>query len=160
MWDFFFFFSSRRRHTRFDCDWSSDVCSSDLPEPRENIERPTSNTERRRERGLALPFDVRRWMFDVGCSSGFMRRVPKGRNPGPFRIAKEGMVLTRSGPPPYVGGYESRASLALNASATSPLVFIISASSASAASASARASTCSSLLFVLNDDNGSLAGSL
>src|SRR2546427_7427504 len=25
----FFFFSSRRRHTRFDCDWSSDVCSSD-----------------------------------------------------------------------------------------------------------------------------------
>src|SRR2546430_12632053 len=34
MWNgelyFFFFFSSRRRHTRFDCDWSSDVCSSDL----------------------------------------------------------------------------------------------------------------------------------
>src|SRR5260370_16239068 len=27
---FFFFFSSRRRHTRFKCDWSSDVCSSDL----------------------------------------------------------------------------------------------------------------------------------
>src|SRR5688572_30982293 len=29
----FFFFSSRRRHTRFDCDWSSDVCSSDLRTP-------------------------------------------------------------------------------------------------------------------------------
>src|SRR2546430_10811645 len=32
-WDvlaYYFFFSSRRRHTRFDCDWSSDVCSSDL----------------------------------------------------------------------------------------------------------------------------------
>src|SRR5256886_16952512 len=28
--DNLFFFSSRRRHTRFDCDWSSDVCSSDL----------------------------------------------------------------------------------------------------------------------------------
>src|SRR5947207_5828375 len=28
--DFFFFFSSRRRHTRSLCDWSSDVCSSDL----------------------------------------------------------------------------------------------------------------------------------
>src|SRR5205085_3553921 len=27
------FFSSRRRHTRFDCDWSSDVCSSDLDVP-------------------------------------------------------------------------------------------------------------------------------
>src|SRR5437763_14261700 len=27
----FFFFSSRRRHTRYIGDWSSDVCSSDLP---------------------------------------------------------------------------------------------------------------------------------
>src|SRR5690606_40255735 len=26
-----FFFSSRRRHTRFSREWSSDVCSSDLP---------------------------------------------------------------------------------------------------------------------------------
>src|SRR5256886_2321985 len=30
-----FVFSSRRRHTRFDCDWSSDVCSSDLAGPRD-----------------------------------------------------------------------------------------------------------------------------
>src|SRR6266487_6111260 len=28
--DYFFFFSSRRRHTRWTGDWSSDVCSSDL----------------------------------------------------------------------------------------------------------------------------------
>src|SRR5689334_23264138 len=28
---FFFFFSRRRRNTRWNCDWSSDVCSSDLP---------------------------------------------------------------------------------------------------------------------------------
>src|SRR5689334_25210697 len=27
----YFFFSSRRRHTIWNCDWSSDVCSSDLP---------------------------------------------------------------------------------------------------------------------------------
>src|SRR5437588_8939689 len=32
----FFFFSSRRRHTRSLCDWSSDVCSSDLP-PQEDM---------------------------------------------------------------------------------------------------------------------------
>src|SRR6267143_1617120 len=31
---FFFFFSSRRRHTRWNCDWSSDVCSSDLQKKR------------------------------------------------------------------------------------------------------------------------------
>src|SRR5690242_21559036 len=29
----FFFFSSRRRHTRLTCDWSSDECSSDLINP-------------------------------------------------------------------------------------------------------------------------------
>src|SRR5258706_10237031 len=35
----FFFFSSRRRHTRLVSDWSSDVCSSDLDEvTRESIE--------------------------------------------------------------------------------------------------------------------------
>src|SRR5690606_32808368 len=33
---FYFFFSSRRRHTRFSRDWSSDVCSSDLKEPSGN----------------------------------------------------------------------------------------------------------------------------
>src|SRR5438132_11197002 len=31
----FFFFSSRRRHTRSLCDWSSDVCSSDLKQATE-----------------------------------------------------------------------------------------------------------------------------
>src|SRR6476646_5172760 len=31
LYTLFFFFSSRRRHTRSLCDWSSDVCSSDLP---------------------------------------------------------------------------------------------------------------------------------
>src|SRR2546430_15837266 len=36
----FFFFSSRRRHTRFDCDWSSDVCSSDLRHVLSGVEEP------------------------------------------------------------------------------------------------------------------------
>src|SRR6266508_4833671 len=34
----FFFFSSRRRHTRWPRDWSSDVCSSDLQEHRYRLE--------------------------------------------------------------------------------------------------------------------------
>src|SRR3712207_7861108 len=33
----FFFVSSRRRHTRYWRDWSSDVCSSDLVEPAERL---------------------------------------------------------------------------------------------------------------------------
>src|SRR5690625_7168195 len=34
-----FFFSSRRRHTRWPRDWSSDVCSSDLPAAAEHATR-------------------------------------------------------------------------------------------------------------------------
>src|SRR6266508_262893 len=40
----FFFFSSRRRHTRWPRDWSSDVCSSDLCDGR----RPAAGRCRRR----------------------------------------------------------------------------------------------------------------
>src|SRR5256885_3770928 len=36
----FFFFSSRRRHTRLQGDWSSDVCSSDLQQPASSPARP------------------------------------------------------------------------------------------------------------------------
>src|SRR5690606_35149597 len=39
-----FFFSSRRRHTRFSRDWSSDVCSSDLEGPTPTLNM--SKTER------------------------------------------------------------------------------------------------------------------
>src|SRR5436189_3768581 len=34
----FFFFSSRRRHTRYIGDWSSDVCSSDLGKERVGLD--------------------------------------------------------------------------------------------------------------------------
>src|SRR5256885_9303531 len=36
---FIFFFSSRRRHTRLQGDWSSDVCSSDLELPRARLDQ-------------------------------------------------------------------------------------------------------------------------
>src|SRR5256886_6685662 len=59
----YFFFSSRRRHTRFDCDWSSDVCSSDLrTRPRQL--RPTASARR-------APDSTRnRWLAGrYGCDS-------------------------------------------------------------------------------------------
>src|SRR6266568_7871058 len=44
-----FFFSSRRRHTRWNCDWSSDVCSSDLAQI--DVSRPLIVAD-----GERLPF--------------------------------------------------------------------------------------------------------
>src|SRR2546421_2166893 len=61
----FFFFSSRRRHTRSDRDWSSDVCSSDLllngcssePQSNPNLPNPgfTIITQRRNSLGIESP---------------------------------------------------------------------------------------------------------
>src|SRR5256885_12056476 len=47
-----FFFSSRRRHTRLQGDWSSDVCSSDLPSP-------TAQPTARRRRAVHPLFPIR-----------------------------------------------------------------------------------------------------
>src|SRR2546421_9250717 len=41
-----FFFSSRRRHTRSDRDWSSDVCSSDLEQKKTQAELKELTQER------------------------------------------------------------------------------------------------------------------
>src|SRR5690606_40660825 len=41
-----FFFSSRRRHTRFSRDWSSDVCSSDLSTQKQNRRWPLPLAQR------------------------------------------------------------------------------------------------------------------
>src|SRR6266481_8430175 len=49
---FFFFFTSRRRHTRWNCDWSSDVCSSDLRAV-SGRRRSRRRADRRRSRGAS-----------------------------------------------------------------------------------------------------------
>src|SRR6266498_1673725 len=69
----FFFFSSRRRHTRCGRDWSSDVCSSDLIERRQTWKRASA-----RDRSLRLAsetarrvnhFPVGRFPFDLPAHS-------------------------------------------------------------------------------------------
>src|SRR5688572_25477078 len=69
----FFFFSSRRRHTRFDCDWSSDVCSSDLGNPEVVVDQETGLLVDERPRALATAIATmasnpsqRRTMGDAG----------------------------------------------------------------------------------------------
>src|SRR5206468_8910147 len=79
------FFSSRRRHTRSDRDWSSDVCSSDLGlemKPMKNpLQRASSRDEARSERaGGALHFTF--WTH-TGQSGGSFA-VVKAINPDSF----------------------------------------------------------------------------
>src|SRR2546429_2056547 len=63
----FFFFSSRRRHTRCSRDWSSDVCSSDLAEHTGN--------ERIDTHARSGPFDGQR--FGEGGHSGLTGAVSR-----------------------------------------------------------------------------------
>src|SRR5690606_16146178 len=65
-----FFFSSRRRHTRFSRDWSSDVCSSDLL-PRRRI-RPVRPGRHGGGRGPGR----------AGGRGGGGPRLPRRRHPG------------------------------------------------------------------------------
>src|SRR2546430_5014296 len=66
----FFFFSSRRRHTRFDCDWSSDVCSSDLA-PRARRFRAGGRTRAQGE-------DLRHWCtLPAKTRTPLLRRATK-----------------------------------------------------------------------------------
>src|SRR5438094_8382428 len=80
--------------------------ATDKQKPRENIERPTSNTELRNERGFALTFDVRRWVFAVGCSSGF-----RGEARGEGKAAR--IKLFVSSPSPGPPGFEIGVCMAL-----------------------------------------------
>src|SRR6266511_4993375 len=79
----FFFFSSRRRHTSFSRDWSSDVCSSDL-DAQAILEDAV-----RQQQGIAVFEAARRRPFDIGLVAmtwlGVLAAVPFVR---PFRWSR------------------------------------------------------------------------
>src|SRR5690242_17758541 len=64
-----FFFSSRRRHTRLTCDWSSDVCSSDLDILVNNAGLYASLAMRPFEQ---IPLEEWRQVMDVNVASMFL----------------------------------------------------------------------------------------
>src|SRR5438309_9450728 len=76
----FFFFSSRRRHTRWNCDWSSDVCSSDLPARRRQLAAPGGVVLEGRDTGTVV------------CPRSEERRVGKECRSrwGPYHEKKNG----------------------------------------------------------------------
>src|SRR2546427_2372123 len=92
----FFFFSSRRRHTRFDCDWSSDVCSSDLDDDAEPgaLAQRVVFARHRRPPGYGEPPSFCRSSVStratrVSASNGFVtkRSAPKATACPPTSIA-------------------------------------------------------------------------
>src|SRR3712207_7088662 len=75
----FFFFSSRRRHTRYWRDWSSDVCSSDLPGtlPAEELAEWLATTDSAAVLKLGRTFGSVREAFDAAGVRSEERRVGK-----------------------------------------------------------------------------------
>src|SRR5256886_5753627 len=88
-----FFFSSRRRHTRFDCDWSSDVCSSDLPlstNRTEMLAYACRNMESRHRNVSSRRFHERTMTATgAGLDMGLTRDGPSPRRSEERRVGKE-----------------------------------------------------------------------
>src|SRR5256885_2532905 len=88
--NYIFFFSSRRRHTRLQGDWSSDVCSSDLPAAARTIWRNTHEAVvnvRRHARAATVQVTV--WSDGEGTS---VRVVDDGVGIGPAERSEERRV--------------------------------------------------------------------
>src|SRR5215211_8166043 len=74
-----FFFSSRRRHTRSLCDWSSDVCSSDLTRTwRTGVDVASAPaTDGTRASASAAPRSATHLTLGLRSPSGLARRRPR-----------------------------------------------------------------------------------
>src|SRR3712207_9521300 len=89
----FFFFSRRRRHTRYWRDWSSDVCSSDLGPPvpgdRAHGEINTIKGKRKRMRAREAKLDTEQ----IGRASG-RERVEISGVAGSLKKKKKRQVVS------------------------------------------------------------------
>src|SRR5438477_6081431 len=74
-----FFFSSRRRHTRLTCDWSSDVCSSDFAACVAQIAtRHPGDPRREVDASIARLFSYAAWADKIGRASCRERELVQG----------------------------------------------------------------------------------
>src|SRR5215467_16043338 len=94
----YFFFSSRRRHTRLQGDWSSDVCSSDLPRPPGNHAHESASMRARALRVVVATVACLLWLN--GCESstrlGDMFQSNTAATPG---ASQDEPAITGSMPP-------------------------------------------------------------
>src|SRR5690606_40143367 len=81
-----FFFSSRRRHTRFSRDWSSDVCSSDLATVLSRPSYPSPVSERTR---TPLPSAATGTYTRVSGSTRVLNQMSRATRSEERRVGKE-----------------------------------------------------------------------
>src|SRR5207237_6215701 len=95
-------FSSRRRHTRFKCDWSSDVCSSDLFSPTIRVLLPRVKSSFRPPKVLALARDLGSLPKVKGAATvkalGFQKGVVEGFKLDLLVSLTPEITLTRASP--------------------------------------------------------------
>src|SRR5439155_15417253 len=93
----FVLFSRSRRHTRWPRDWSSDVCSSDLPpQPRSSTRlgaEPWLRLNRERVQDLKLHRSAPKRVLDLGCGGGFFLFILKNLGHSVLGIDVERVVL-------------------------------------------------------------------
>src|SRR6266542_6850080 len=87
----FFFFSSRRRHTRCYRDWSSDVCSSDL-----EAKRPANSTSRSFLRGALLLIPLVLGCFGLLTRAQAVGPDTDGTIPGSNNGEGTGVLVSRT----------------------------------------------------------------
>src|SRR5688572_30964388 len=58
-----FFFSRRRTHTRFDCDWSSDVCSSNLRTKKNFFTLQKKKFFTSIQKTISLPYKKKKFLY-------------------------------------------------------------------------------------------------
>src|SRR5206468_11506614 len=76
----FFFFSSRRRHTRSDRDWSSDVCSSDLELQRIVRRCLAKDPDERYQSIKEVAIELKELRRELETSTGIDTTVPPPRS--------------------------------------------------------------------------------
>src|SRR5690606_15629873 len=99
----FFFFSSRRRHTRFSRDWSSDVCSSDLTPVRtlETAVRQIGEGELDQMVPVASGNEVGRLSLSFNQMAGQLRATRKGTTEKLMRLHRTMQATLASFPNPF-----------------------------------------------------------
>src|SRR5205085_8218040 len=85
-----------RRHTRFDCDWSSDVCSSDLKGPRAALRMKTRLPEFQFEMDQAFDDPVYLYRFDVHSDRREIRVAKGSGGLAVMSIPEDHLIETRS----------------------------------------------------------------